>query len=69
MTSFTTEDRISAEKEPIPFAGWIYSTTGQSLESTIEVLRDQIHAMNSEINRLNTYVRELETKVYGGTTK
>jgi len=69
MTSFTTEDRLSAEKEPIPFAGWIYSTTGHSLESTIEVLRDQIHAMNSEINRLNTYVRELETKVFGGVTK
>lgn len=69
MTSFTIEDRISAEQEPIPFAGWIYSTTGHSLESTIEVLRDQIHAMNSEINRLNIYVRELETKVFGGVTK
>lgn len=69
MTSFTTEDRISAEQEPIPFAGWIYSTTGHSLESTIEVLTDQIHAMNSEINRLNIYVRELETKVFGGVTK
>ena len=69
MTSFTTEDRLSAEKEPIPFAGWIYSTTGHSLESTIEVLRDQIHAMNSEIIRLNAYAKELEAKVYGGTTK
>ena len=69
MTSFTTEDRLSAEQEPIPFAGWIYSTTGHSLESTIEVLRDQIHAMNSEINRLNAYIKELEAKVYGGTTK
>ena len=69
MTSFTTEDRLSAEKEPIPFAGWIYSTTGHSLESTIEVLRDQIHAMNSEINRLNAYIKELEAKVYGGTIK
>jgi hypothetical protein len=69
MTSFTTEDRLSAEQEPIPFAGWMYSTTGHSLESKIAVLQDQIHAMNSEIIRLNTYVRELEAKVYGGTTK
>ena len=23
MTTFTTEDRLSAEYEPIPFAGWV----------------------------------------------
>jgi len=69
MTSFTTEDRLNAEKEPVPFAGWIYSTTGHSLESTIEVLRDQIHAMNSEIMRLNKIIRDLESKLFGGITK
>jgi len=69
MTSFTTEDRLNAEKEPVPFAGWIYSTTGHSLESTIEVLRDQIHAMNSEIMRLNEIIRDLESKLFGGITK
>ena len=69
MTSFTTEDRLNAEKEPVPFAGWIYSTTGHSLELTIEVLRDQIHAMNSEIMRLNKIIRDLESKLFGGITK
>ena len=69
MTSFTTEDRLNADKEPVPFAGWIYSTTGHSLESTIEVLRDQIHAMNSEIMRLNKIIRDLESKLFGGITK
>jgi len=69
MTSFTTEDRLNAEKEPVPFAGWIYSTTGHSLESTIEILRDQIHAMNSEIMRLNKIIRDLESKLFGGITK
>jgi len=64
MTSFTTEDRLSAEQEPVPFAGWMDTMYDQVL-----LLRDQIHAMNSEIIRLNAYVKELEAKVYGGTTK
>jgi len=24
MTTFTTNDRMDAEKEPIPFCGWVY---------------------------------------------
>jgi len=64
MTSFTTEDRLNAEKEPVPFAGWIHS-----MDDTVQLLRDQIHAMDSEIHRLNDVIRILEAQVYGGTTK
>jgi hypothetical protein len=64
MTSFTTEDRLNAEREPVPFAGWIHS-----MDDTVQLLRDQIHAMGSEIHRLNAIIRELESKVYGGITK
>jgi hypothetical protein len=71
MTSFTTDDRLNAEKdaEPIPFAGWIYSNTEQSLESTVELLRDQVHAQNSEIIRLSERVRYLESILYGSGAK
>jgi len=64
MTSFTTEDRLNAEKEPVPFAGWIYS-----MDDTVALLKDQIHAMNSEIMRLNEIIRDLESKLFGGITK
>ncbi len=66
MTSFTTEDRLNAEKngEPIPFAGWIYS-----MDDQVFLLRDQIHAQNSEIIRLNERVRYLESILYGAGAK
>jgi len=60
MTTFTTEDREAlekgleffsqlkqAEKEPVPFVGWI------DKEDTEQMLRDQIHAQQQEIQRLN----------------
>jgi|CryBogDrversion2_4_1035264.scaffolds.fasta_scaffold167826_1 hypothetical protein len=64
MTSFTTEDRLNAEKEGVPFAGWIYSS-----DEIVEMLREQLHAQNSEIIRLNERVRQLESQLYGGNTK
>jgi hypothetical protein len=47
MTTFTTDDRKDAEKEPIPFMGWV------DKEDTEQMLRDQIHLQQQEINRLN----------------
>lgn len=47
MTTFTTEDRQDAEKEPVPFFGWV------DKEDTEQMLRDQLHAQQHEINRLN----------------
>ena len=47
MTTFTTDDRKEAEKEPIPFFGWA------DKEDTQEMLRAQIHAQQLEIDRLN----------------
>ena len=64
MTSFTTEDRLNAEKEPVPFAGWI-----NSMDDIIEILREQLHVQNSEIIRLNERIRQLESELYGGNTK
>jgi len=64
MTSFTTEDRLNAQKEPVPFAGWV-----DTMDDIVALLRDQIHAMDSEIARLNDHIRNLEAKLYGGNTK
>jgi hypothetical protein len=47
MTTFTTEDRQDAEKEPVPFFGWV------DKEDTEQMLRDQLHAQQHEIDRLN----------------
>jgi hypothetical protein len=38
---------MEAEKEPIPFFGWVEK------EDTEKMLRKQIHAQQQEINRLN----------------
>ena len=54
MTSFTTEDRLNAQKEPVPFAGWV-----DTMDDIVALLRDQIHAMDSEIARLNDHIRSL----------
>jgi hypothetical protein len=53
MTTFTSEDRMSAENEeytggiPIPFAGWMQVDQ----EDTEAMLREQMHAMGLEIDR------------------
>jgi hypothetical protein len=47
MTTFTTDDRQDAEKEPVPFFGWV------DKEDTEQMLRDQLHAQQHEIDRLN----------------
>jgi hypothetical protein len=58
MTTFTTEDRIIAEKngsvtinvEPIPFAGWVNTAPPHIVDSGASV----------EIDLLRQYVSELE---------
>ena len=52
MTTFTTDDRKDAEKEPVPFFGWV------DKEDTEQMLRDQLHAQQHEINRLNAELME-----------
>ena len=52
MTTFTTEDRQDAEKEPVPFFGWV------DKEDTEQMLREQLHAQQHEINRLNAELME-----------
>lgn len=57
MTTFTSEDRIVAEKdcsftvnvEPIPFMGWVTLTDNDDRE---KMLRDQIHMLQAENERL-----------------
>ena len=46
MTTFTSEDRITAEREPVPFFGWI------DKEDTEMMLRQQLQVMQAEIQRL-----------------
>jgi len=47
MTTFTTDDRKEAEREPVPFFGWV------DKEDAEQMLREQIYAQQVEINRLN----------------
>lgn len=46
MTSFTTEDRVEAEKEPVPFMGWV------DKEDTVNMLRHQNQVLQAECQRL-----------------
>ena len=46
MTTFTTDDRKDAEREPIPFYGWI------DKEDTEQMLRHQLQVIQAECQRL-----------------
>jgi len=46
MTTFTSEDRITAEREPVPFFGWI------DKEDTEMMLRHQNQILQAECQRL-----------------
>jgi hypothetical protein len=63
MTTFTTEDRIIAEKdgsvtinvEPIPFAGLVQL---QDTEDREQMLRDQLAIVQAECQRLKKKLME-----------
>jgi len=63
MTTFTTEDRLIAEKngsvtinvEPIPFAGLVQL---QDKEDTEQMLRDQLAIVQAECQRLKKKLME-----------
>jgi len=65
MTTFTTEDRIIAEKdgsftanvEPIPFAGLVSLT---DRDDEVAMLRKQLQIQQDEIYRLTTVVNKLQ---------
>ena len=52
MTTFTSEDRQEAEREPVPFFGWI------DKEDTEMMLRHQLQVMQAEIQRLRKKLME-----------
>jgi hypothetical protein len=54
MTTFTTDDRKDAEKEPVPFVGWV------DKEDTEQMLRDQIHMLQAENRRLHKKLMDQE---------
>ena len=64
MTTFTSEDRLLAEKdgsltlnvEPITFVGWVTITDQEDRE---QMLRDQINMLQSENRRLRKKILEL----------
>ena len=64
MTTFTSEDRIVAEKdgsvtinvEPIPFVGWVTITDEEDRQ---QMLRDQIHMLQAENKRLRKKILEI----------
>ena len=56
MTTFTTQDRLEAEMEPIPFAGMVKL---QDQEDKEEMLREQIHILHAECQRLRKRLREI----------
>jgi hypothetical protein len=64
MTTFTSEDRLVAEKdgsltlnvEPIPFLGWVTITDQEDRE---QMLRDQIYMLQAENRRLRKKILEL----------
>jgi hypothetical protein len=64
MTTFTSEDRLVAEKdgsltlnvEPIPFVGWVTITDQEDRE---QMLRDQIYMLQAENRRLRKKILEL----------
>jgi hypothetical protein len=59
MTTFTTEDRKSAEESwdwiPIPFLGWVQQKDNDDRE---EYLREQIHILQAECQRLRQKLME-----------
>jgi hypothetical protein len=63
MTTFTSEDRLIAEKdgsvtinvEPIPFMGMVTLT---DLEDREQMLREQIHVLQAENQRLRKRLME-----------
>jgi hypothetical protein len=63
MTTFTSEDRLIAEKdgsvtinvEPIPFMGMVTLTDTEDRE---QMLRDQIHMLQAENRRLHKKLME-----------
>ena len=55
MTTFTTQDRIDAEIEPIPFAGLVQLEDKEDKE---KYLRDQLHILQAECQRLRNKLRE-----------
>jgi hypothetical protein len=63
MTTFTSEDRLVAEKngsvtinvEPIPFMGMVTLTDNEDRE---QMLRDQIHMLQAENQRLRKRLME-----------
>lgn len=52
MTTFTTDDRKDAEREPVPFIGWV------DKEDTEEMLRHQLHVLQAECQRLKKKLME-----------
>jgi len=52
MTTFTSEDRITAESEPVPFFGWI------DKEDTEMMLRHQNQILQAECQRLKKKLME-----------
>jgi len=55
MTTFTTQDRIDAEIEPIPFSGLVRL---QDKEDREQYLRDQLHILQAECQRLRKKLKE-----------
>ena len=55
MTTFTTQDRIDAEAEPIPFMGLVNITDQEDRE---QMLRDQIQMLQAENRRLRKKLME-----------
>ena len=55
MTTFTTQDRIDAEIEPIPFMGLVNIVDQEDRE---QMLRDQIQMLQAENRRLRKKLME-----------
>jgi hypothetical protein len=55
MTTFTTQDRIDAGIEPIPFMGLVNIIDQEDRE---QMLRDQIHMLQAENRRLRKKLME-----------
>jgi len=56
MTTFTTSDREEAEREPVPFFGWI------DKEDTEMILRQQLRVMQTEIEALKAKLKQYHLK-------
>ena len=59
MTTFTSEDRQSAQ-EPIPFFGWIdKEDTEQMLRHQLQVMQNRINFLEEECMALRKQLNEL----------